>query len=43
MGSEALQYFLLNDLNGIKLIKTNIPKISPTNKALETLKFPVSF
>ena len=43
MGSGASKYFLLTDLKGIKLIKTNIPKISPTNKALETLTFPVSF
>jgi hypothetical protein len=43
MGSGASKYFILSDISGIKLIKSNIPRRSPSNKALETLTFRVSF
>jgi hypothetical protein len=37
------KYFLLTNLTGITLIKSDIPKISPRNEALEVHKFLVSF
>jgi len=43
MGTGASKYFLLSDVNGIKFIKSNIPKRSPTNKAVEMLTYHVSF
>lgn len=35
-------YFFI-DIEGIRLLQKNIPKVTQTNKALDTLKFPVSF
>jgi hypothetical protein len=43
MGSGASKYFIVKELNGIQLIKSNIPRKSPTNKAIETLTYHVSF